>query len=36
MAADRYTMGLNARKEVLGAEYVEAALAGADEFNHDF
>jgi 4-carboxymuconolactone decarboxylase len=36
MSSDQYTVGLNIRKEVLGAEYVEASLASADEFNHDF
>ena len=36
MSADAYEVGLRIRKEVLGPEYVEQALAGADEFNHDF
>ena len=34
--ADRYEQGLRVRREVLGAEYVDAALAGADEFTRDF
>jgi 4-carboxymuconolactone decarboxylase len=36
MSSDHYATGMKIRKEVLGAEYVEASLAGADEFNHDF
>ena len=28
--------GLEVRREVLGAEYVDKALAGADDFNRDF
>ncbi len=32
----RYDEGLRIRKEVLGAEYVDRALASADEFNQDF
>ena len=36
MDKDRYDKGLAARKDVLGADYVEQALAGADDFNRDF
>ena len=36
MDKDRYDKGLAARKDVLGADYVEDALAGADDFNRDF
>lgn len=36
MASDQYEAGLKARSEVLGPEYVEKALAGADDFNRDF
>lgn len=36
MASEQYERGLKIRKEVLGKEYVENALGGADEFNHDF
>ena len=36
MASDRYETGLNIRKEVLGEEYVDAAMAKADDFNRDF
>jgi 4-carboxymuconolactone decarboxylase len=36
MSSERYETGLKIRKEVLGDEYVEAALAGADDFNRDF
>ena len=36
MATDRYETGLNIRKEVLGEEYVDAAIAKADDFNRDF
>lgn len=32
MMNDLYEHGLKIRKAVLGADYVEAALAGADEF----
>jgi len=28
--------GLGVRRDVLGAEYVDKALAGADEFNREF
>jgi len=30
---DRYDAGLKVRREVLGAEYVDKALAGADDFS---
>ena len=36
MASERYETGLRIRKEVLGAEHVERALAGADDFNREF
>ncbi len=36
MASDQYESGLNIRKEVLGEEYVDAAIAKADDFNRDF
>ena len=36
MSSERYETGLKIRKEVLGDEYVEAALTGADDFNRDF
>jgi len=36
MSSERYETGLKIRKEVLGEEYVEAALSGADDFNRDF
>lgn len=36
MASDQYQAGLKCRTEVLGPEYVEKALAGADDFNRDF
>ncbi|MFQ5765988.1 MAG: carboxymuconolactone decarboxylase family protein [Rhodospirillales bacterium] len=36
MTSDRYDTGLAIRKEVLGEEYVDAALAKADDFNRDF
>ncbi len=36
MASDQYEAGLKCRTEVLGAEYVEKAIAGADDFNRDF
>ena len=32
MSDDKFKRGLEIRKEVLGAEYVERALANADEF----
>ena len=36
MASDQFEKGLAIRKEVLGEEYVDAALAKADDFNRDF
>lgn len=36
MTTERFEKGLAARKAVLGAEYVEANLAAADEFNREF
>jgi 4-carboxymuconolactone decarboxylase len=36
MSTERFEAGLAVRREVLGAEYVERVLAGADSFNHDF
>ena len=36
MSSEQYKTGLRIRKEVLGKDYVETALANADEFNHDF
>lgn len=36
MTTERFDKGLAARKAVLGAEYVEANLAAADDFNREF
>jgi 4-carboxymuconolactone decarboxylase len=36
MSDDLYETGLAIRREVLGAEYVDAALANADDFSGDF
>ena len=36
MTSDQYDAGLKERTEVLGPEYVERAVAGADNFNRDF
>ena len=36
MSTERFEAGLAVRREVLGAEYVERALADADSFNRDF
>jgi 4-carboxymuconolactone decarboxylase len=33
MNTELFEQGLKTRREVLGAEYVDAAIAGADEFN---
>ncbi len=33
---ERYELGLKIRKEVLGKEYVDRALASADDFDRDF
>ncbi len=36
MSRERFEAGLAVRREVLGAEYVDKALAGADSFNREF
>lgn len=36
MSSEQYETGLRYRKEVLGEEYVDAALKKADDFNADF
>ena len=36
MSTERFEAGLAVRREVLGADYVERALAGADSFSRDF
>ena len=36
MTSDQYDAGLKERTEVLGPEYDERAVAGADNFNRDF
>ena len=36
MPTERFERGLAARKAVLGADYVEANLAAADDFNREF
>ncbi len=36
MDTERFESGLAARKAVLGEDYVNKALAGADDFNRDF
>ena len=36
MASEQFDIGLAIRKEVLGEEYVDAALAKSDNFNRDF
>ncbi len=33
---ERYDAGLKTRREVLGAEYVDKAMAGVDDFNRPF
>lgn len=33
---ERFDKGLKMRKAVLGAEYVEKSMKGADEFNREF
>lgn len=35
MDADLFNVGLDARRRVLGEEYVERAFAGADSFNRE-
>lgn len=36
MTDERYAKGLAIRREVLGDDYVDRALAGVDDFNRDF
>lgn len=36
MTSELYRRGLEIRSEVLGSEYVQAAVAGADAFNRPF
>ena len=36
MTSDQYDAGLKERTKVLGPEYVERAVAGADNFNREF
>jgi 4-carboxymuconolactone decarboxylase len=36
MDKERFDKGLAVRKDVLGADYVEKNLAGADDFNREF
>ena len=36
MASEQFDIGPTIRKEVLGEEYVDAALAKSDDFNRDF
>ena len=36
MSQELYEKGLRIRREVVGADYVDRALAEADEFSHDF
>lgn len=36
MSEELFETGLAIRREVLGAEYVDASLASADDFNRDF
>lgn len=36
MTTERFEKGLAARKAVLGADYVDANLAAADDFNREF
>jgi 4-carboxymuconolactone decarboxylase len=33
---ERFDNGLKTRREVLGAEYVDKAMAGVDEFSQEF
>lgn len=35
MNRERYDRGLKIRRDVLGADYVDAAIQHADDFNHD-
>lgn len=36
MSKERFERGLQTRREVLGAEYVDASLANADDFSREF
>ena len=36
MDKERFDKGLEMRKQVLGAEYVEKAMSGANDFNREF
>jgi 4-carboxymuconolactone decarboxylase len=36
MADDTYDVGMSIRRKVLGDEYVDRAMAGADDFNREF
>ena len=36
MPSEKYERGLKVRREVLGDEYVDRALANADDFSRDF
>ena len=36
MSNEMYEKGLKIRREVLGSEYVDRAIDGADDFNRDF
>jgi 4-carboxymuconolactone decarboxylase len=36
MAAELYDKGMKIRREVLGGEYVDRAMAGVDDFNREF
>ncbi len=36
MASEQYETGMRLRREVLGDEYVDQAMANADEFSADF
>lgn len=36
MSRERFEAGLAVRREVLGTEYVDHAMAGADSFNREF
>ena len=36
MSSERFEVGLKVRREVLGEEHVERALARADDFDRDF
>ena len=36
MSTERYEIGLKVRKQVLGDDYVDRAISGADDFNREF